>query len=103
MARPPLVSPEAVPAAIAGDVTRPPRHTAWKEYWLSVLAVCAVVFAWMTVRLGAGDTTREVTVVTVLLFALVFPAIQLAASVVALVALSISKAPGHEVRIQHLG
>jgi hypothetical protein len=86
------------PTAIADSPKAEPKYSVKRDYWLTVLIISTVVFPLMFFRendMNAGAWA--------LIYAVFFPVIQLAASIVVLIQTSISKRPGREQRIRHLG
>ena len=85
-----------MPAATTAPGTLAPKYSAGNVYWTSVLIASALAVAMF---FGRNTNTDE----ALLMIALTFPAIQLGASVIAAVAIGLSKRPGKELRMAHLG
>ena len=97
-ARPPELPVCEFPTATVGTPATPPRYSANRDYWMSLFVVCAVVMPLMASS-SEFRSGGEVAVTA----ALVFPAFQLMASAVALVPTLLSRRPGREQRLSHLG
>ena len=89
---------EVIPPASIDGSPRPASYSASKHYWVTVLLMCAFVVGW-NLAVERHPSNEE----AILIIALVFPAIQLAASVVAAIVLGFSKRPGRDQRLRHLG
>ena len=95
--RPPVPTMEP-PTAVIGTDKVEPRYTVSREYWLSLLFICCVVspaFSLVAWDIQSKDTW--------FVLAMLMPAMQLVASVAALCLSQISKRPGREERLRHLG
>ncbi len=93
---------ETVPTAVVGTDNAAPNYRIAKEYWVTVLILTTVVLPVVLVVLADADVNDDFGV-WALLAAMVFPGVQLAASVV--VALRnhfFSKRPGEKERMNHL-
>ncbi len=89
---------DTIPQATIDGASRPPRYSATRAYWITLLLLCAFVVAW-----NLGIERHPDTMEGVFVIALVLPAIQLAASVITLIAVMASKRPGRDQRVRHLG
>jgi hypothetical protein len=100
-AKAPKPLPDQVPTAVVGD-RADPSYKVTKEYWATVLILCTVGLPLFAISQGAASGDFEVEA-WLLIWAMVLPGIQLAASVVVAVRNSFSKRPGQRERMQHLG
>jgi hypothetical protein len=99
MARPPQVAPPEAPVAtIAGSPTEP-KYSVAREYWMSFLVASVITMMILGVYLDGSDRLAGMGII----YALVLPAVQLAASIAALVLVLTSKRPGRDERLRHLG
>lgn len=89
------------PTAVVGTAKVQPKYTVWKEYWISTLILCTVGFPLVFLRGVDDDDLNPATML--LVFSMIFPAVQLAGSLVTLVITSASQRPGKEERLRHLG
>lgn len=94
----PRKPPTEIPQATIDGASRPRSDSALKHYWITLLLLCAFVVAW-----NLGIERHPDTMEGVFIIALVLPAIQLAASVVAALVIGFSKRPGRDQRLRHLG
>ena len=101
-AKPPEQPAHAVPPAVAGAATIEPRYTATKEYWTTVLVMSLLVFPPVMYVISEGEIDGDGAGVWALAYALLFPAIQLASSIVAAIRMSWSTRPGKQERMRHL-
>lgn len=93
------VEPDTIPPAAADGPTLARRNSASGLYWLLVaLASCLCGAYFYVVEAG-----RERTVISGVAIAMAFPFLQLAASLVAAIAIAVSRRPGKELRLRHLG
>lgn len=90
-----------MPTAVVGD-RADPNYKVTKEYWATVLILCTIALPLFAISLGAGSGDFEVET-WLLIWAMVLPGIQLAASLVVAVRNNFSKRPGQHERLQHLG
>jgi hypothetical protein len=90
----------AVPTAVAGGVDVAPNYKVTKEYWVTLLILCTVG---LPILMFATDTRIDRPGEWLLLYAIVLPGIQLAASVIVGLRNTWSKRPGKQERIAHLG
>ena len=97
-ARPKPVDSQIPVSAIDGR-TLEPRHSASGLYWAINAILAGLAGAYFAVFEGHKVETFDV----VLLLAIIFPAVQLAASVVAAIAIARSRRVGKEARLRHLG
>jgi len=92
--------PETVPIAVVGTDRVEPNYRVGKEYWGTVLILCTIATPLFVISQG-GDVSEPLE--WGLLFAIFFPAIQLVASCVVGVRNMMSKRPGRDERLKHLG
>jgi hypothetical protein len=95
---PPTALPP-LPVAAIGEATRPAKHSATGLYWSLTAIVSGLAIAYF-VGLESGSVDSETAL---LLIAICLPGIQLAASLVAALAIGASARPGKDVRLRHLG
>ena len=76
-----------------------PKYAVSREYWMSFLVASIITMMILGVTLDGSDKL----VATVVIYALAIPAVQLAASIAALVLVLTSKRPGQSERLRHLG
>ena len=88
-----------VPVAVVGASTVAPNYRVTKEYWATVLVVSTVVVPLYVIN-DFGRTHAEEWA---LLYAILFPAIQLGSSVIVAIRNAFSKRPGRRERLDHLG
>jgi hypothetical protein len=98
-AQPRGIPTDLPPTAVVGAPRGEPKYAANREYWVSLLVICCVIAPAFFLLLWDLRMDGEM----ILAYALFFPAMQLAASAAALVLLLISKRPGREQRLRHLG
>jgi hypothetical protein len=91
--------PTNAPTAIAGSKMAAPKYSIARDYWLTVLVIATLGFPAFVIPTGARADTSDF----LLAYALLLPAVQLAASLVVLIFTSISKRPGRDERLRHLG
>ena len=98
---PALPSEAAPPTAVVGASTAEPRYSVSKQYWLMLLAVSVFASPLFFFVIEESAAAAE----TFWFYALLLPALQLAASVVTLVVELVPRAPrpGRRQRLQHLG
>jgi hypothetical protein len=97
----PITKWQEPPTAVIGTDKVEPKYDVWREYWISTLILCTVVFPLLFLR---DVDPEELTWGPMLLvFAMIFPAVQLAGSLVTFVITYSSKRPGREERLKHLG
>jgi hypothetical protein len=94
-AKTPKVPDNPVPNAVVGTAAVEPNYTVTKEYWVTVLVLTLV-----SLLISAMDGEAVVWAIG---YALVFPGIQLAASLVVAVRNKCSSRPGKDERMKHLG
>lgn len=94
--------PEVVPTAVAGSDRADPSFRVTKEYWATVLVLCTIGLPLYAFTQGVGTDEFEVGG-WLLIFAMVLPGVQLAASIVVAIRNHFSKRPGQRERLQHLG
>ena len=97
-ARPKPVDPQIPVSAIDGR-TLEPRHSASGLYW----AITAILAGLLGSYFVAFEGHKVETIEVALLLAICFPAVQLAASVVAAIAIACSSRVRKEDRLRHLG
>jgi hypothetical protein len=90
--------PETVPTAVVGTAKAEPNYSAAKEYWTAVLILTTVALPIYAISQG-GDEPLEWAFAA----AIFLPAIQIIASVIVAVRTSVSKRPGRDERMRHLG
>lgn len=89
------------PTAVIGTDKVEPKYDVWREYWISTLILCTVVFPLLFLRdVDADELTAGPML---LLFSVIFPAVQLAGSGVTFAITMSSKRPGRDERLRHLG
>ena len=102
-AKTPKAPENPVPTAVVGTASVEPKYTVTKEYWATVLVMSLVVFPlFMFAMYGAEVMDGEVAAWAIV-YALVFPGIQLASSLVVAVRNTYSSRPGKDQRMSHLG
>lgn len=89
------------PTAVIGTDKVEPKYTVWREYWISTLILCTVVFPLLFLRDVEPDDLTPGTLL--LAFSMILPAVQLVASIVTFAITYSSKRPGREERLRHLG
>ena len=97
-ARPKPVEPQLPVSAIDGR-TLEPRHSASGLYW----AIIAIMSGLASAYFVAFERHEVRNLEVALMLAIVFPAVQLAASIVAAILIARSRRVGKEVRLRHLG
>jgi hypothetical protein len=91
---------ETVPTAVVGTAKVEPQYRVTKEYWATILILCTVA---LPIGVFSANNDRMEPLEWMFLYAIFFPAIQLAASVVVLIRSGFTKRPGHSERMRHLG
>lgn len=94
----PKLDAPAVPASAVGGATREAKHSATGLYWAMTAIVTGLATAYFF-----GAESRSDSGEALLLIAIFLPGLQLAASLVAAIAIAASARPGKEVRLRHLG
>ncbi len=94
--------PEQPPTAVAGTPLLEPRYTATRDYWATLLVLCTLVVPLIMFGLGRGVRNWE-PIEWGIVYAMIFPAIQLFASVAVALAYAASVRPGKRERAIHLG
>lgn len=98
-ARPPIGPTGELPVAAIGGAALEPKYSVNREYWMSFLVASVITMMILAVELSGNDKLIGMFVV----YAIVAPAVQLAASLSALVITLTSKRPGQSERLRHLG
>ncbi len=93
------VSPFDPPTAVVGASTAEPTYSIARHYWMAFLILSVISVS----ALAAGFTGTDRVLGAMIVLAMVLPGVQLAASLVALVITAVSKRPGKEERLSHLG
>ena len=93
------IGPAQIPASAIDGPMLEARHSAAGLYWAIVAIMSGMVGAYFQVFEDKEVKGDELA----LMLAIFFPLVQLAASVVAAIAIALSKRLGKEVRLQHLG
>ena len=102
-AKTPLVPDNAVPTAVIGTAAVAPSYRVTKEYWATVLVLTLVGFPLLIFAMYGAEAFGEEAAAWAIIYALVFPGIQLAASLVVAVRNTYSSRPGKDERMKHLG
>jgi hypothetical protein len=98
-ARPPIGPTGGPPiATISGGPTEP-KYSVNREYWMSFLVGSIILMMILAVELDGNDKLIGMSIV----YAILAPAVQLAASISALAITLASKRPGQSERLRHLG
>ena len=92
------VEPQVPVSAVDGP-TLEPRYSASGLYW----AICAIVSGLASGYFVAFEASEVRNIEIALMLAICFPAVQLAASIIAAIVIASSKRVGKEVRLRHLG
>lgn len=98
-ARPPAGPAAGPPVATIGGAALEPKYSVNREYWMSFLVASIITVMILAVELTGNDKLIGMFVV----YAIVVPAVQLAASISALIMTLMSKRPGQSERLHHLG
>jgi hypothetical protein len=98
-ARPVPVAPEPIPASAIAGPTQVPRHSATGLYWAISAILSGLTIAYFYGLERDHVRSGEIAV----MMAMLFPGVQLAASVIAVIAIASSKRPGKNLRLRHLG
>ncbi|MEO7092370.1 MAG: hypothetical protein ABI175_03905 [Polyangiales bacterium] len=85
-------------ATISGGPTEP-KYSVNREYWMSFLVASIITMMILAIELDGDDKLLGMFII----YAVVAPAVQLAASISALVMTLVSKRPGQSERLRHLG
>jgi hypothetical protein len=99
LARAPKVTPSDTPVAVIAGAPTEPKYSATKEYWLSFLIGSVILMMILGVYLDGNDRAAGMAI----FYAILIPAVQLGASIIALVMILVSKRPGQGERLGHLG
>jgi hypothetical protein len=102
-AKTPKVPDNPVPTAVVGTAAVEPSYTVTKEYWATVLVLTLVGFPLLVFAMYGVEVFDGEPVAWAIVYALVFPGIQLAASLVVAVRNAYSSRPGKDERMKHLG
>lgn len=102
-AKSPTETGEQVPTAVVGRDVRVPSYSVAKEYWATVLVLSLVAFPIVLHIWTDGEWLEDGGGVVAIVYALVFPGIQLAASLVVGLRNMWSRRPGRYERLVHLG
>jgi hypothetical protein len=102
-AKTPRMPDHPVPTAVVGTAAVAPNYTVTKEYWATVLVLTLVGFPLLIFAMFDADVFSGEPGAWVIVYALVFPGIQLAASIVVAVRNAYSSRPGKAERMKHLG
>lgn len=98
----PPAQTEPLPTAVVGTVKAEPKYKVTKEYWATVLVLATVVTPLVFFVISKGQSEDMELGGWALLYAIVFPAIQLAASLVVALRNAFSDRPGKHERLHHL-
>lgn len=102
-AKMPQVPEHPVPTAVVGTAAVEPNYTVTKEYWATVLVLALVGFPLLIFGMYGTDVFDGEVGAWTIVYALVFPGIQLAASLVVALRNAYSSRPGKDERMKHLG
>jgi hypothetical protein len=94
---------DPVPTAVVGTAAVEPSYTVTKEYWATVLVLTVVGFPLLIFAIVGADVFGGSAGAWAVACAMVFPGIQLAASLVVAVRNTYSSRPGKDERMKHLG
>jgi hypothetical protein len=98
-AKAPPVPTDLPPTAVVGTPKAEPKYNVSREYWLTMLVMCCAIAPAFFLAMWGLEMDGEM----VLAYALFFPAIQLAASLAVFFLVALSKRPGRDERMRHLG
>jgi hypothetical protein len=98
-ARAPIGPAGEPPVATIGGAPTEPKYSVNREYWMSFLVASVITMMILAVELSGGDKLIGMFII----YAIVVPGVQLAASISALVITLSSKRPGQSERLRHLG
>lgn len=98
-ARPPVGPGLQPPVATIGGAPTEPKYSVNREYWMSFLVGSIILMMILAIELDGDDKLIGMFIV----YAILAPAVQLAASISALVITVTSKRPGQSERLRHLG
>lgn len=87
------------PTATIGGAPTEPKYSVSREYWMSFLVASVITMMILAAEIDSGDKLLGMVIV----YAIVAPGVQLAASLSALVITLVSKRPGQSERLRHLG
>ena len=93
------VEPAQIPISAIGGPTLEPRHSASGLYW----AIIAIMSGLLGAYFVAFERQKVESAEVALMLAICLPAVQLAASIAAAIAIASSRRVGKEVRLRHLG
>jgi hypothetical protein len=98
-ARPPAGPTGEPPVATISGTPTEPKYSVNREYWMSFLVASVLTMMILAAELRGDDKLLGMFVI----YAIAAPAVQLAASISALVITLTSKRPGQSERLRHLG
>jgi hypothetical protein len=98
-ARPVPVAPEQIPTSAIDGPTQLPKYSATGLYWAMSAILSGLTIGYFYGLERDHVRTGEIAV----MMAVLFPGVQLVASVIAVIAIASSKRPGKHLRLRHLG
>jgi hypothetical protein len=87
------------PSAVIGASTAEPTYSIARHYWMAVLVLSVLAVGGLATVFSENERMLGIAI----LMAILMPGVQLLASLAALVMSVISKRPGHQERLSHLG